>query len=392
MKQFILSIFIFATSYSVHSQCEGRYAEELFSEVYVETHTYSDVYNLKLDVYQPIGDIETSRPLLIMAHGGTFVAGTRTNPSMVSLGNAFAKRGYVVASISYRLMQFWELALPSTALNGVARALGDGRAAVRYFRKTIDEGNPFGIDDEQIYFGGNSAGGVIALHAAFMQESDISDPSLLTALEDNGGIEGDSGNQGYSSHVKGAISLAGALANLDFLDVNDFNKLLISCHGNLDTTVPFDCGYPLSNPALPELCGGGAISEHAALVGYEKLKHLTFQGSGHVPWEYGGTSEENMINHVSDNLYQDLDCYLDVNELTITRGIELFPNPSSSFVRLKCIESIERLVLTNINGQILLDDYNMTNELNIEKLPQGIYFIEAYAKNRVLGRTKFIKI
>ncbi len=66
-----------------------------------------------------------------MAHGGTFVAGTRTNPSMVSLGNAFAKRGYVVASISYRLMQFWELALPSTALNGVARALGDGRAAVR---------------------------------------------------------------------------------------------------------------------------------------------------------------------------------------------------------------------------------------------------------------------
>ena len=56
-----------------------------------------------------MGDTENNRPLIILAHGGSFIAGVRANPSMVSLGEAFAKRGYVVASISYRLMAVWDL-------------------------------------------------------------------------------------------------------------------------------------------------------------------------------------------------------------------------------------------------------------------------------------------
>ena len=88
---------------------------------------------------------------------------------MISLGEAFAKRGCVVASISYRLMNILDLIISSSTLNGVAKALSDGKGAIRYFRKSVVEGNQYNIDPSQIYFGGNSAGAIIAIHAAFMQ-------------------------------------------------------------------------------------------------------------------------------------------------------------------------------------------------------------------------------
>ncbi len=245
MKKFLFYLFTLFAFTSAQSQCNGRYQEEIFNDVSVTTVTYSDVYNLEMDVYQAEGDSETGRPLIILAHGGSFIAGVRSNPSMVSLGNAFAKRGYVVASITYRLMGLFDLISSASTINGVAKALGDGRAAIRYFRKTVDEGNIYNIDPNQIYFGGNSAGAIIAIHAAFMQEGDISDPELLNALNNNGGIEGNSGNVGYSSEIRGAISLAGGIADLDFITESDFDRLLISCHEYQVNIVQYLCGEPV---------------------------------------------------------------------------------------------------------------------------------------------------
>ena len=123
-----------------YSQCDGRYLEGVFSDVDVSTVTYSEVNNLQLDIYQPLGDTENNRPLIILAHGGSFIAGVRTNPSMVSLGEAFAKRGYVVASISYRLMTILGLIISSTTLNGVAEALSDGKGLFVILEKVLWRG------------------------------------------------------------------------------------------------------------------------------------------------------------------------------------------------------------------------------------------------------------
>lgn len=291
-----------------YSQCDGRYLEEVFSDVVVSTVTYSEANNLQLDIYQPVGDTENNRPLIILAHGGSFIAGVRASPSMVSLGEAFAKRGYVVASISYRLMTVLDLIFSSTTLNGVSEALSDGKAAVRYFRKSVVEGNAYNIDPNQIYFGGNSAGAIIAIHAAFMQEGEVENPELIVAMENNGGFEGNSGNPGFSSDVRGAISLAGGIADLDFINSSDFNSLLITCHGDLDNTVVYDCGEPLSGIVPIELCGGGAILEHSSLIGFENHHHLLFEGSDHTPWEWGGAAENQMISFVSEKLFNNLDC------------------------------------------------------------------------------------
>jgi para-nitrobenzyl esterase len=308
MKRFLFLFITLFSFFNVQAQCDDRYNAEIFDEVSVSTVTYSDVHNLQVDIYQAVGDTETNRPLIILAHGGSFIAGIRTNPSMVSLGNAFAKRGYVVASISYRLMSYLDLISSSTTKNGVVESLSDGRAAIRYFRKTVDEGNIYNIDPNQIYFGGNSAGAIIAVHAAFMQEEDITDPELLDALSNNGGIEGNSGNEGYSSEIRGAISLAGAIADINFITESDFNKVLISCHGDQDDTVPYFCGEPLNGSVQIELCGSGSMLAHTEAIGFPNHQHLLFPEQGHVPWQFGGPTEVEMIDFVSTNLYNALDC------------------------------------------------------------------------------------
>jgi len=49
--------------------------------------------DLKLDLYQPQGDTVSRRPAVIWIHGGGFCCGNRTSPPLVSLANAYARRG-----------------------------------------------------------------------------------------------------------------------------------------------------------------------------------------------------------------------------------------------------------------------------------------------------------
>ena len=68
------------------SQCGGGCLEGVFSDVGVSTATYSEVKNLQLDIYQQVGDTEKNRSLILLAHVGSFIAGVRINPNMVTLG------------------------------------------------------------------------------------------------------------------------------------------------------------------------------------------------------------------------------------------------------------------------------------------------------------------
>ena len=61
--------------------------------------------DLKLDLYKPKGDKETSRPAVIVAHGGAMVAGSKNDYAQhtVNYCDSLAARGFVTASIEYRL-------------------------------------------------------------------------------------------------------------------------------------------------------------------------------------------------------------------------------------------------------------------------------------------------
>jgi hypothetical protein len=320
MKQclsFLMGLSSLMMTYAQDPCASGRYASDVFSNVTVTSNiTYGSNLNfantntaLKLDFYEPTGDTETARPLIVWVHGGSFLGGTKTDGDMVALSNAFAKKGYVCASIDYRT-GFFPID-SANAVKAVVRAVQDLRASVRYFYKDRADGtNAYRIDTNNIFVGGSSAGAITSLHLAYLDRSCEIDPYVPAAnYEALGGIEGNSGNPCYSSKVNGVINLCGALARYGWLEAGDLP--LCSMHGTTDGTVKYNRG--IVNPGVPlmYLDGSRMLHERAQAVGVPS-SFYTFLGAGHVP--YLGASGaalaymDTTVNFVRDYLVERLNC------------------------------------------------------------------------------------
>ena len=123
------------------------------SEVVVDEHVYDivDDYKLTLDLYRP-QFAEGQLPIVVMIHGGAWTTGDKRD--LPSLNEYLAARGYVVAAISYQLV-------PSARFPAPQR---DVSRAIRYLKGLTDT---HGVDSERIALVGRSAGGQIALMAAY---------------------------------------------------------------------------------------------------------------------------------------------------------------------------------------------------------------------------------
>jgi len=227
----------------------GRYAESIFDEIditravqYGNATTLGGVnQDLELDFYEPSNDTEQSRPLLILAHGGSFISGTREDIEVIC--NFFARSGYAVASISYRLND--DPTQSFAEIHQVLDATHDMKASIRFFKLHPQE---YRIDTNNIFIGGFSAGAVTALHTGYMQESDISrmpaSSIIQDYLDDNGGIEGNSGSPGASTEIKGVFNYAGLLIESSIIDAGE--PILYSVHSVDDEVVSFGQSEPNS--------------------------------------------------------------------------------------------------------------------------------------------------
>ena len=279
------------------AQCDGRYQTEIFSSVTKTTVNYSNVYTdnaHEMDIYTPDGDTEINRPLILFIHGGSFYGGDKTNIDCQDFCETFAKKGYVTASVNYRLVSLINivsfLSNYDEQYEEVLKATVDVKAAIRYFRKDFANGDTYGIDPNTIFVGGTSAGGVTAVHLAYIDNiSDLpTTPFDIQAVATNlGGLEGDAGNLGYSSEISGVISFAGGINTLSWIDAND--EPIVSCQGDADATVNYNCGPGLNNPSVLTLCGSGEMHPQADLVGVLNDK-LIFPGEGHT-WFASGNSD-----------------------------------------------------------------------------------------------------
>src|SRR5688572_29853379 len=59
--------------------------------------------DLKLDLYEPVCDTLSRRPVIMFAFGGGFLIGAKEDEDARALCDSFARKGYVTASINYRL-------------------------------------------------------------------------------------------------------------------------------------------------------------------------------------------------------------------------------------------------------------------------------------------------
>ena len=252
---------------------QTRYIDQVFSAVDIAPNVlYSTnisvltgaptAQGLPMEVYTPNGDTETSRPLIIHMHTGTFLpilyngnpTGMRQDFATNAICEDYAKRGYVVANIEYRLG--WNPTLPTqtqraaSLMIAVYRAIQDCKAAVRYFRKDFEtNGNSYGIDTSRIILSGQGSGGWIALGYATVNKLDdiqlpkfldLTDPANPVALVDTavlGDWDGYGGNPayniennvGYSNDVHMVLSMGGGMGDLSWLEAGDVPMAAVHC-------------------------------------------------------------------------------------------------------------------------------------------------------------------
>lgn len=111
---------------------------------------------LRLDLYQPAWRTGKPVPALIFIHGGAWSGGAKEIYKLYAV--RYARRGYVTATISYRLSG--EAPFPA--------AVEDAKCAVRWLRTHAGR---YGVDPNQIGVIGGSAGGHLAMMVGYSPPS-----------------------------------------------------------------------------------------------------------------------------------------------------------------------------------------------------------------------------
>jgi len=383
------------------SECDGeryRYTSTYDNVSVSEGHVYGNNIDalgidteLDFDFYEAVDNGETDRPLIIIAHGGFFLAGSNDGLDVVPMCEDFARMGYAVASISYRLGIANLLDLENELIKAVWRAVHDGRAAVRYFRKSVEEdGNPWGIDPERIFMGGVSAGGFLALHHAYV-DADGEIPSNIdqTAPGMGGGLEGESGNPGHSSQVAGIFNVSGALKDASWMQAGDEN--LVSIHGTADGTVPYGTGsVNLMGFPVTDVDGSATLHEQAEDIG---LTHcfITIDGAGHVPHVTDNAAYDVTLSTIAGALSSwicadypeqcgEYDYTSDIRE-QLTHAVRMYPNPADKG-QVTLVHSAAngawQARIRDGQGRVVAihSDFGPQASLDLSGLPSGLYIVE----------------
>ena len=284
-KQLLKGLAIIATLFAVNASAQTRYIDQVFPGV---TKTSNIMYDsnaavnvlygqvpgipalfsnkLKCDVYEPTGDVQTKRPLIILAHTGSYLpalvnkqtTGNKNDSSIVQIATQLALRGYVVAAIDYR--SGWnptttnQSAATEQLLKATYRGLQDVRNAVRFFRANA---NTYKIDTAKIVAGGQGTGGYITYALATVNtradiESNIKflrgDATPMVSMDTLGDWTGLAGwapmNYGADAAVNSNVSMVfnwgGAMGDTAWMKANSLPIVSMQC--TKDPFAPYRTG------------------------------------------------------------------------------------------------------------------------------------------------------
>ena len=243
----LLPIFLLTAELSFAQQCDtNRFTNaEYFQESDIESAmniTYATALNykdetqeLQMDLYFPSAskDKMEKRPLILLIHGGGFTKGKREG--MAFMCQQFAQRGFVAATMSYRLGMKTEDAAGNG--NATYRAQQDANAALRYLVANASE---YKIDTDWIFIGGTSAGAITSLATVYATQFEWN--AGYPGVEENLGPLNSSGNDLTNTfQIKGIFNTVGAITPM-VLQPQEFVPM-VSFHGTDDRIVAVDNGY-----------------------------------------------------------------------------------------------------------------------------------------------------
>lgn len=257
---------------------------------------------LKCDIYAPAEDTETERPLIVVAHTGSFlpplfnggVTGAKSDSVVTETCRRLVRRGFVVAAITYR--QGWlpesesQNVRTGTLLQAAYRGIQDIRTSVRFFRKNAaEEGNQYGIDPSKIVLWGIGTGGYLSMGGATLDRYEeitldkfIDSETLLPFVDTTllGNFDATvqkplclPNHLGYSNDVQFAVNMGGALGDTTWLEGAPVPPV-IGFHVLKDPFAPFYDGaviVPTTMQFVVNVSGTRRIVEKANELGFNDV-------------------------------------------------------------------------------------------------------------------------
>ena len=361
-----------------------------------EWNTYD--IDLDMDIYEPEGDTETQRPVIIFIHTGAFFSGHNELDDVVALSIAAAKRGYVAVSINYRLGL--NILSSYSGERAVHRGVQDASAAVRYLKEFSGEYN---IDANNIFIWGTSAGSFIGLHLAFSEDDERPESTYGGGGDpDLGCIDCEGNSYDHDSRPKALVSCWGAIGDLDWIDPeNDVPSILF--HGTADPIVPYNSGFPFTfNILLPIVYGSNLIQGRLSELGIDNEFHSE-EGQLH---EYWGTVNGNWFdgpNEYFEQIQSDAFLFLynqlfsvevPIDHEVIPTSFALhqnYPNPFNPITTLRYDlpqESDVTLTIYDITGRMVQTLVNELQQSGVKKViwnasdvSSGVYIYRIQAGN-----------
>lgn len=291
---------------------------------------------LTLDLYKPLNN-DTTRPLLVLAHGGSWLGGCKEE--MAWLCEEMAARGYVVATINYRKGWHKDDYVPAPISEAVAsggnclyapdsteiiraiyRGMQDMKGAIRWLKARVYADSTC---NQAVLVGGASAGAFLALATGYLDRpaekpaacgalpdvpppgSNLSNcyavncilanhplPAGALARPDLGPVEGTLNLNGFDARVQGVISFFGGFPSEalpgNWIQGPDTPALYLY-HQTCDGIVPFIYGKPMTVISLycnlgftpwhynyPFIHGNGAIANYLAALPAPPLYQTDF--------------------------------------------------------------------------------------------------------------------
>jgi hypothetical protein len=368
------------------------------------------VDTLKMDIYMPDPAIDplAVRPFILLIHGGSFINGQKED--MEASCRDYARRGYVAATMSYRLG--WDCnpvnllfvcatCGPEVDKLRVAayRSVQDARAALRF---SASQAGNWGIDTSSFFIGGTSAGSVAAVHAIYLDQETANTfcPGCINAV---GSLDSAVNTIQADYTIRALLNNCGAVLLPEALD-NAPELPVISFHDDGDCVVPSDLGWALGCLNCTSFFQGYGSQQIHAYAGSKgtcselnlrlgSLSHCSFpnatvvnRSSCFMKKIFCGSCTSGLNNNINaietcDQLGGPVSTD---DDAAAGRHMRVYPNPSNGLFFLDFIGSFTM-------GETLIQIYDMTGrelgqmnrwttpsqELDLSHLQTGFYMIRA---------------
>jgi alpha/beta superfamily hydrolase len=250
---------------------------------------------LRCDIYTPAGDSLTKRPVILLAHTGSYLpaiinqqtTGNKDDSSIVEIATKFAKRGYVVVALNYRLGWNPQTTVQADAaeqlIKATYRAIQDVRNCIRFIRSNA---TTYGVDTSKIIVGGQGTGGYVSLGLAAVdkaadittnpkfQRADFTAMVNIDTLGDWNGLGGApffnyTGDAAVSGNAHMAFNIGGAMGDSNWMDTKTLP--IVGLHCPTDRFAPYRTGnvvVPTTGiTVVPSASGAGTVIPYATTLG-----------------------------------------------------------------------------------------------------------------------------